>query len=96
MENLFFISVNIKTRSGFESYVTFNLGENRDKAKAVFDMLKGSLELSDQTILTMDFTEMRDGIPLPIKMLDCSFDQVIDNTKIITREIFKNFNLDIG
>jgi len=94
MENLFFISVNIKTKSGFVSYVNFNLGENGDKAKAIFDILKGSQELSDKTILTMDFTEMKDGIPLPIKMLDCNFDQVIDNTKIITREIFKNLNLD--
>lgn len=94
MEHLFLISFNIKTTSGFESYVTFNLGENKDKAKAIFDMLNGSLELSDKTILTMDFTEMEDGIPLSIKMLDCTLDQVIDNTKIITREIFKNLYLD--
>ncbi|HSD08308.1 hypothetical protein [Flavobacterium sp.] len=94
MEHLFLISFNIKTPSGFESYVTFNLGEKGDKAKAIFDMLNGSLELSDKTILTMDFTEMKDGIPLPIKMLDCTLDQVIDNTKIITRELFKNLNLD--
>ena len=96
MENLFFISVNIKTKSGFESYVTFNLGENRGKEEAIFDMLKGSLELSDKTILTIDFTEMKNGIPLPIKMLDCTFDQLTDNTKVITREIFKNINFDIG
>ena len=94
MKNLFLISFNLKTRSGFESFVTYTLGENRDKAKVIFELLKGSSQLSDKTILTMDFTEMQDGIPLPIKMLDCTFDQVVYNTKIITREIFKNFNLD--
>ncbi|MEO8532484.1 MAG: hypothetical protein ABI441_01980 [Flavobacterium sp.] len=94
MENLFLISLNIKTISGFESYVTYNIGENRDKAQVIFNLLKGSAYLSDKTILSMDFTEVKEGIPLPIKMLDCTFDQVIYNTKIITREIFKNLNLE--
>ncbi|MEP6931688.1 MAG: hypothetical protein ABI850_16820 [Flavobacterium sp.] len=67
MENLFLISLNIKTISAY---------------------------LSDKTILSMDFTEVKEGIPLPIKMLDCTFDEVIYNTKIITREIFKNLNLE--
>lgn len=94
MENLFLISLNIKTKSGFEPYVNYNLGKNEDKAKAIFNQLKGSLELSEKTIFTMDFTEMKEGIALPIKMLDCTFNQIIDNTKIITCEIFKNLNLE--
>lgn len=94
MENLFLISLNIKTISGFESYVTYNLGENKDKAKAIFNQLKGSLELSEKTIFTMDFTEMKEGIALPIQMMGCTFNQIMDNTKIITCEIFKNLNLE--
>lgn len=94
METLFFISLNIKTISGIDSYATYNLGENREKAEAIFAQLKGSPELSHNTVLTMDFTEMKDGIPFPLKMLDCTFGDVVYNTKIITRELFKNLNLE--
>ncbi|WP_343624899.1 hypothetical protein [Flavobacterium lindanitolerans] len=94
MDNLFFISLNIKTAAGFETYATYNLGSNKEKAKAIFDQLHGSLDISDKTVLTMDFTEMKEGIPLPIAMLDCTFDQIIYNTRIISREIFKNLNLE--
>ena len=94
MDNLFLISLNIKTICGFESFATYNLGVNKEKATAIFEQLKGTPNLSNATILTMDFTEMKEGIPFPVKMLDCTINEVIENTKIITREIFKNLNLE--
>lgn len=94
MDNFFYISLNIKTLSGFDSYATYSLGSDKKQAATIFNQLKGSSELSDKTILTMDLTEMRDGIPLPLKMVECTFQDIIYNTKIITREIFKNLNLE--
>jgi hypothetical protein len=94
MEKLYCISLNIKTVSGIDTYATYNLGDDKEKAIAIFNQLKGSSILSDQTVLNMDFTEMRNGIPFPITMMDCTFQEVIYNTKIITREIFKNLNLE--
>lgn len=94
MDNLFSISLNIKTTSGFESFVTYNLGVDKDKAAKIFAQLKGSPNLTGATVLTVDFTEMENGIPLPVNMLECTFDEVLENTKIITREIFKNLNLE--
>jgi len=93
MENLYCISLNIKTTSGIDSYATYSLGENKEKAIAIFNLLRGSSTLSEHSVLTMDFTEIRDGIPFPITMLDCTFQEVAYNTKVITREIFKNLNL---
>jgi hypothetical protein len=94
MENLFFISFNIKTISGIDSYAKYNLGNNREKAEAIFHQLKGFPEFTNEMVLTMDFTEMKDGIPFPLKMLGCTFEEVVYNTRIITREIFKNLNLE--
>lgn len=94
MDNLFYISLNIKTLSGFDSYATYSLGEDKEKAAAIFSQLKGSSNLSDKTLLAMDFTEVRNGIPFPLKMIECTFQDIIYNTKIITREIFKNLNLE--
>lgn len=94
MENYFYISLNIKTFSGIDSYATYNIGGDREKANQIFSQLRGSKPLSDQTVLTMDLTQINDGIPFPIKMLGCTFDEVAYNTKVITREIFKSLNLE--
>lgn len=94
MNNFFYISLNIKTLSGFDSYATYSLGTDMEKAAAIFNQLKGTSDLSNKTILTMDLTEMKDGIPFPLKMLECTFQDVTYNTKVITREIFKNLNLE--
>lgn len=94
MDSLFYISLNIKTLSGFDSYATYSLGNDKEKASEIFSQLKGSSDLSNKTVLKMDFTEMREGIPFPLKMLECTFQEVTFNTKIITREIFKNLNLE--
>jgi hypothetical protein len=94
METAFYISLNIKTPSGFETYGTFNLGNDREKAKAIFSQLRGNEDVSEKTILHIDFTEMQDGIPLPVKILHCTLDDIAANTKIITRDVFKNLNLE--
>lgn len=94
MESLFLIYLNIKTPSGFEPYVTYNIGEKREVAKTIFDKLKGSTDISGTTLFTMDFIEMKDGVTLPINILDCTFDDIVFNTRLITREIFKYLNLE--
>ncbi len=94
MDNSYYISLNIKTLSGFDSYANYSLGNDREKAATIFSQLMGSSDLSNKTVLTMDLTEMREGIPFPLKMLECTFQEVTYNTKIITREIFKNLNLE--
>lgn len=94
MDNLYYISLNIKTLTGFDSYATYSLGKNKEKVTTLFGQLKGSPNLSDSTVLTMDLTEMNDGISFPLAMLECTFQDVIHNTKIITREIFKDLNFE--
>lgn len=94
MENFFYITLNIRTVAGIDSYAYYYLGNNKEKAEAIFKQLKGSELLTPDTILTMDFTQMRDGIPFPLTMLGCTVEEVAFNTRIITREIFKNLNLE--
>lgn len=94
MENLFYITLNIRTAAGIDSYANYYLGNNKEKAEAIFRQLKGSEQLAPDTVLTMDFTQMRDGIPFPLIMLGCSAEEVAFNTRVITREIFKNLNLE--
>ncbi|WP_417367279.1 hypothetical protein [Flavobacterium beibuense] len=94
MENFFYITLNIRTVSGIDSYAYYYLGNDKNKAEAIFQQLKGSEQLAPDTVLTMDYTQMKDGIPFPLTMLACTIEEVTYNTRIITREIFKNLNLE--
>jgi len=94
MEKTYYIDLHIKTPQGFETYGNFQLGKDRNKALAIFSRLKGTGEVSKKSILHMDFTEMADGIPLPAAILHCSIDDIAVNTRIITREVFKNLALE--
>lgn len=93
MESNFQISLYIKTPRGFETYGNFDLGGNREQAMAIVEQLKGTEDISANSILYMDFTEVQGGIPLPVKVLHCTLDDVTYNIRIITRELFKNFSL---
>jgi hypothetical protein len=93
MESKFQISLHIKTPGGFETYGNFDLGADREQATAIVEQLKGTDNLSENSILYMDFTETRNGIPLPLRIMHCTLDDVTYNVRIITRDVFKNLGL---
>jgi hypothetical protein len=93
MDSLFQISLFIKTPSGFETYGNFDLGSDRDRAMAIFGQLRGTPKVSPDAILYMDLSEVHGGIPLPLEVLHCTLEDIAWNTRIITRDVFKNLNL---
>jgi hypothetical protein len=93
MNTSFQISLHLKTPSGFETYGTFELGPDSEQAIAIFKALKGTPDIAQNSILYMDFSEIRDGIPLPIEIVYCTLDEISYNARIITREVFRNLSL---
>jgi hypothetical protein len=93
MRTTFYVSLNIKTPEGFETFGTFDLGNNREKATEIFAQLKGDDDITEKSILHIDFTEMAEGIPLPLQILHCTLEDIADNARIITRETFKYMGL---
>jgi hypothetical protein len=93
MDNLFQISLHVKVPSGFATYGTFDLGTDREQALAIFKELKGTAEIAQNSILYMDFSEIRNGIPLPIEIMHCTLDEIAYNSRLITREVFRNLGL---
>ena len=94
MEKAYYIDLHLQTPQGFEIYGTFQLGKHREKALAIFSQLRGTDVVSKKSILHMDLTEMTDGVPLPIRILHCTIDDVAVNTRTITRDVFKNLALE--
>ena len=93
MENLFQISMHIKTPGGFETYGRFDLGSDKEQATTIVGQLRGTDDIAEHSILYMDFTEVRNGIPLPLRIMHCTLDEITYNVRIITREAFKNLSL---
>lgn len=93
METSFYIIFNIKTPKGFESYARFYIGNHEELAHLLFEKLKGSDEEIEQCILQMDLIETRNNLPVYIKVIGCTLEQIAENCKVITKEAFKIFTL---
>jgi hypothetical protein len=93
METLFQISLHIKTPSGFETYGTFDLGRDREQALDIFHQLKGTADIAPHSVLYMDLSAIRDGLPLPMEIRHCTLEEIAYNARVITRNVFKNLSL---
>ena len=60
----------------------------------VFSKLKGSWDVNEQHPLQMDFIEKRNSLPVNLKMISCNLEEIAENCKIITKELFTFLNLD--
>lgn len=95
MQTHFCIKLNIKTSNGFETFGKFLLCENRKTAASIFSKLKGTSKVDERNVLYIELCEMKDELPLNVQMLTCTLDELAENCRIITREIFKLHNLGI-
>lgn len=94
MDAKYYIRLSIKTPFGHESFAQFFIGNNRDTAYALFQSLKGTTDVDEKNVLYFDFMETRDGLPLNLKLITCTLEQLAENCKRITKEVFKMNNLD--
>ena len=94
MDTQFYILITLKTPDGLDSFGKFFIGNDRDKAYALIKNLKGNDAPSEKDFLFLDFMETANGLPLNLKMKSCTLNQLAENCKLITRELFKINNLD--
>src|SRR5262245_19051788 len=93
-ETKFHIELNIKTTDDFTCYGKFTLRNNKKFASSVFQKMKGNIKVDDKTILQIEFVETRNNLPVNIQVISCSLEQLAENCKTITKEIFKFSNLE--
>ena len=93
-ETKFHIELNIKTPDDFTCYGKFMLGTSRKFAINLFQKMKGSKKVDEQAILQLEFVETRNNLPVNIQVISCSLEQLAENCKTITKEIFKFANLE--
>lgn len=93
MQTKFYIICHIKTPAGPETYGRFEIGNDRQTAAELFAELKGDKNVNEQNMLCIELMETSNGLPININMLSCTLDQLTENCRIITKEIFTQHNL---
>ena len=94
METQFYILLSLKTNKGFVDYGQYFFGDDREAAYQLFDEMKGSKTISDTALLHIDLVETINELPVKIKTICCTLDELGNNCKLIAREIFRLKNLE--
>jgi len=89
METAFYILIYIKTVKGFESFGRFYIGDNEEFAYLLFKKLKGSEDSVGESVLQIDLMETKNTLPVNIKVMGCTLEQLAENCRLITKEVFK-------
>jgi hypothetical protein len=96
MNTRFYIMLTLKTHKGLETFANFFIGNNRERAYDIFRQLKGTDKVNEKNVLYIDFMETSGGLPVNINMISCTLDQLAENCKLITKELFKLANFDFS
>ncbi len=94
MKNGFFITMNMRMATGFETFGQFILGESDHFARSLFEKLHGTKEISDRDVLHLDLTHFRNDLPIDLTILNCSLEELTDNCRLISKELFRVNNLN--
>ena len=94
MDSRYYILLSIKTLTGFDTYGEYYLGNDHHIADDLFSQLKGNRTITTNALLHLDLMETTNGLPLKIKTISCTLDELAYNTKLIAREVFKLKNLE--
>lgn len=94
METQFYILLSLKTPRGFEDYGQYFFGNDREAAYGLFAQLQGSPDIKDTCRLHIDLMETVNELPVKIKTICCTLEELGDNCKLIARETFRLKNLE--
>jgi len=94
METQFYILLSLKTTQGYVDYGQYFFGNDREAAYNLFRQLKGDPGMAASCLLHIDLMETVDSLPVKIKSICCTLDELGANCKLIAKEIFRLKNLE--
>lgn len=93
MATRFYILLSLKTAKGFINYAQYDMGDERREAEELFGSLQGEPNSTDSAALHIDLMETIDELPVKVKTIGCNLDELAGNHKLLTRAIFRRYNL---
>jgi hypothetical protein len=94
METQFDLVLSLKTPKGFIDYGWYPLGSSPEFAYGLFSQMKGSDTFAEGAVLHIDLVKTKNELPDKVKSLSCSLDELCENVKCISREMFRLKNLE--
>lgn len=92
METQFYILLSVNTPQGFVNYGQYFFGNGREAAYELFNSLKGRQDT--KAPLHIDLMETVGDLPVKIKTICCTLEELGCNSKLIAREVFRLKNLE--
>ena len=96
MESTFSIVLNLRTAKGFARFGQIELGTDKASVEAVYKTLEGREPEGDEGFLHIDLVETRNGLPVSLRVLVCTADELGRNVTLISRQVFRWKNLDLA
>ncbi|HWB91288.1 MAG TPA: hypothetical protein VG605_05530 [Puia sp.] len=96
MESRFVIVLNMRTAEGYVRFGQIELGMDRASVEALYETLEGREAEGEEGFLHMDLVEIRRGLPVSMRVLNCSAVELGRNVSAISRQVFRWKNLDEG
>lgn len=84
----------MKTHKGIETYGCFSIGHDEEFARGLYASLQGSDDVSPGAVITIDLLRRENGMPFPLALRHCNYEQLARNVQVITKELFKHLNLE--
>lgn len=95
MKSEYQIALHIKSPRGFENYAVFFIGTDGEAAKELFHTFKGSRENVEDAVLVIELRREFRGLPIDIRMIGCTLNEMLENVKAITKHRFNLLNREL-
>lgn len=95
MSQQFFIVYHMKIKGELQSFATFEIGNDREAANALFRQLKGSSDTAGDFLLYVELTETIRNLPANIRIIACTLDELSENCRIIAKALFRRNSMDL-
>ncbi|WP_293953370.1 MULTISPECIES: hypothetical protein [unclassified Sphingobacterium] len=93
--NNYSIEVHIPCKDSYLKLATFDLGNCPKIADELFNELLGSTEHTPNRLLRIDLLLHEEAdIQIPVRSINCTLDELADNTKAIIKKAFRALNLE--
>lgn len=91
---MFIITIDMKVAEGYIEYGRFTINSFQHAAQDIFDQLSGLAYTNNNLLLRLSLIQQGSE---PFEVLAtkyCTLDELCDNCRLITRALFKCYNLD--
>ncbi|MET4141752.1 hypothetical protein [Pedobacter sp. UYP1] len=85
----------MKTHKGIETYGCFHLGHDEAFTQMLYASLFSDEMVSVDLVIIIDLVGRENDVPFPQELRHCSYEQLSNNVRMITKEVFKRLNLEI-